>query len=373
MNQITRYIFRQLCAGTVLLTLGLMCLVWLTQSLRFVELIVNRGLSLGIFLHLTLLLLPSFLALILPISVFAVVLFTYNKLVTDRELVVLRAAGWDQHQLARPALAMALLGTLVGFVLSLYVMPESFRSFRDQQFKIRTEYSSILLQEGVFNRIADDVTVYIRSRGEDGELIGILVHDNRDPKRPITMMAERGALVAREGQPRVVMVNGSRQEVERGTGRLKMLYFERSVVDLGNMGDDIGARYFEPRERNLTELFTITAEEVGIRDIGRHRVEGHTRLITPLANISYTLIALATVLGGGFSRLGQTLRILTAVLIVALLQGGLLGLSNIVTRNTDLWPLLYIHAVLPIPIAWLALAAQGNRGRRRSGAQASAT
>ncbi len=364
MNQITRYIFRQLCVGALLLTVGLMCLVWLTQSLRYVELIVNRGLSVGIFLNLTILLMPSFLALILPISVFAVVLFTYNKLVTDRELVVLRAAGWDQHQIARPALAMAGLALVIGYFLSLYVTPEAFRAFRDQQFKIRTEFSSILLQEGVFNRIADDLTVYIRGRGPDGELIGILVHDNRNAQRPVTMMAERGALVVSEGQPRVVMVNGSRQEVERGTGRLKMLYFERSVVDLGRLSDDIGSRYREPRERNLRELFTVTAEEVGEADIGRNRVEGHSRLTTPLSNFAYTLIALAAVLGGSFNRLGQTMRVLGAVLTVALLQGGLLGLGNMVTRNTDLWPLLYLYALLPIPIAWLVMLAQDRRVAR---------
>ncbi|MEX2643376.1 MAG: LPS export ABC transporter permease LptF [Acetobacterales bacterium] len=366
MNQITRYIFRQLVVGTILITLGLMCLVWLTQSLRYVELIVNRGLSATLFLHLTLLLLPSFLALIMPIGVFAMVLFVYNRLLADRELVVLRAAGWNQQQIARPALLLGLVCLVTGYALSLFVMPESYRAFRDLQFKIRSEFSAILLEEGVFNQITDDLTVHIRGRDPQGDLIGILVHDTRNPQRPVTMMAERGALVVSDGQPRVVMVNGSRQEVERGTGQLKMLYFERTVVDFGNFGDDTGPRYFEPRELPLKELFSVTAADVGQDNVGQHRVEAHSRLTAPLANLAYALIALAAVLGGSYNRLGQVGRVLMAVAAVALLQGGLLGIGNVVTRETDMWPLLYLHALAPGPIAWIMMMQDGARSARRT-------
>ena len=80
MTEIDRYIAKQLATGVAFVATGLVAVMWLTQSLRFVEMIVNKGLSLGAFLVLTLLLMPSFLVVILPISLFAVVLFTYNTL-----------------------------------------------------------------------------------------------------------------------------------------------------------------------------------------------------------------------------------------------------------------------------------------------------
>ena len=93
MSVIQRYILRQLSIVAAVVTLTLTLAVWLTQSLRFVELIVNRGLSLQSYLYLTLLLLPSFLSLMLPVALFTAVLFTYIKRFTDSELVVMRAAG----------------------------------------------------------------------------------------------------------------------------------------------------------------------------------------------------------------------------------------------------------------------------------------
>ncbi len=49
MNRIDRYMLRQLAVGLLAVTCGLAALVWLTQSLRFIELVLDRGLSLAVF------------------------------------------------------------------------------------------------------------------------------------------------------------------------------------------------------------------------------------------------------------------------------------------------------------------------------------
>src|ERR1700758_2818186 len=105
-TRIDRYLFRQLFAALIAVTGALVALIWLTQSLRFVELIVNRGLSPLVFLRLTALLVPSFVAVILPITTFVVVQFVYQRLAGDRELTVMRAAGLSPTRLARPGRAV---------------------------------------------------------------------------------------------------------------------------------------------------------------------------------------------------------------------------------------------------------------------------
>ena len=67
-KRIDRYIFRQLAGATIFVAATLTGVVWLTQSLRFVEMIVNRGLSVPLFLYFTMLLLPSFLFIIIQIK-----------------------------------------------------------------------------------------------------------------------------------------------------------------------------------------------------------------------------------------------------------------------------------------------------------------
>ena len=107
MQGLTRYVLRQLVGATLFVTLALTGVVWLLQSLRFVDLIINRGLSALTFVHLTLLLLPTVLAYILPVALFCGVVYTYHRLIVDSEIVIMRATGLSQMALARPALILA--------------------------------------------------------------------------------------------------------------------------------------------------------------------------------------------------------------------------------------------------------------------------
>ena len=202
MTRLDRYIFRQLALGLLAVSFGLAALVWLTQSLRFIELVLDRGLSFLVFIELTGLLLPGFFAIILPITTFLVSLFVYVRLAADRELVVMRAAGLSQWRLARPAIALALLSLSACYALNLLVVPETQAAFRAWQFEIRNQLAAILVQEGVFSSVGDDLTVYARLRDRDGALRGILIHDARERGAPVTILAEAGRITPTPTRPR---------------------------------------------------------------------------------------------------------------------------------------------------------------------------
>ena len=144
MGHLYRYIFRQLVWWTLVVSATMTCIVWLTQSLRFVEMIVNRGLSATTFITFTLLLLPSFLSVIGPIALFAAFMFTYNRMIGDSEIVILRASGMSPGRIGWPALAITILMTILGYFNSLYLMPASFREFKDMLRNFRTEFFQTL-------------------------------------------------------------------------------------------------------------------------------------------------------------------------------------------------------------------------------------
>src|ERR1700720_511393 len=112
MTALGRYILKQSFSVMLLVTGALTAAVWLAQSLRLVDLIVNRGLSAEMFLYLALLILPRFLDIVLPIGAFIAVLFVFNRLITESELVVMRAAGLSPYGLAKPILVLSGIGFL---------------------------------------------------------------------------------------------------------------------------------------------------------------------------------------------------------------------------------------------------------------------
>ena len=372
MRAITRYVLRQLCTVTIVVTVALTFAIWLTQSLRFVDYIVNRGLPASSFLAFIALLLPSFLGVVLPIAGFCAVLFVYNKLVMDSELIVLRATGLSQSQLARPALILAGIVTIFVYSISLYFLPVSYRTFRELQLSHRNDYSAVLLQEGVFNTLVDGITVYVRSRTNDGELLGILVHDSRKPDKPVTMMAEQGALVVTDAGPRVVMVNGNRQEVDRKTGKLSLLYFDRYTIELAQLQENVHTRWREPRERFLPGLLDPPRQGEDLRYRDQLVAEGHHRIAAPLYSLAFIIIGLAALLSGEFNRRGQMRRILIAVLCVALLESIAVALHEIAARASGLIPVMYAGPLLPAAVG-LYLLLRAPRRRRPAAEAAQAT
>lgn len=348
MGQLHRYMFKQLVWWTVVVSASLTCIVWLTQSLRFVEMIVNTGLSVTTFVTFTLLLLPSFLSLIGPISVFSAVMFTYTKMQNDSEIVILRASGMSPFEIGRPALLLASLVMMLGYLNSIYLMPASFREFKDLQREFRSELSSLFLQEGVFNPVVDGITVFIRERSESGQLFGIIIHDERIPEKPVTMMAEQGAIVTSSKGPRVLMVNGNRQEVREDDGRLSLLYFDRYTFDLSALNKTEVDLWREPRERFLNELFFSSDQAAKIYNYRELRMEGIFRLSSPVLFLTFTAIGLALLLGGDFNRRGQFLRILISVLCVTAVQVGVLSMKNLGEKAPVFEHVMYL---LPIVTA----------------------
>ena len=232
LTRIDRYILGQLGLGLVLVTVALVALIWLTQSLRFIQIIINRGLSPVVFVKLTLLLVPSFVATILPITCFIVVLLVYARLSGDRELTVMRAAGMSDLRLARPALAVAAAVMLFCYFLNIVLVPASLSAFRNYQFEIRNQIAAFLLEPGVFTPVAFEVMVYVQSRGQDDSLQGIIIEDGRQPDAPATILARSGQLMVTAQGPVVMLQNGSREQVDPRSGRLDVLTFDRNVISL---------------------------------------------------------------------------------------------------------------------------------------------
>ncbi|MBV1797455.1 LPS export ABC transporter permease LptF [Siccirubricoccus sp. G192] len=387
MTRLDRYIFRQLVAALLAVTVGLAALVWLTQSLRFIELVLDRGLSLLVFVELTGLLLPSFFAVILPITTFVVTLFVYVRFSTDRELVVMRAAGLSQWQLARPAIGLALISVGTCYALNLWMVPASQAAFRAWQFEIRNELAAILLQEGVFSSVGDDLTVYARLRDRDGTLRGILVHDARERGAPITILAEAGRITVTPQGPRVTLENGQRQQVERvppppgsppgtpATTRLSVLSFSENSVDLARAARGEENRYRNAQERTIDELLhPDPAEHIPERDLRRFKAEAHQRLAGPLNALGFGLVAMATALTGQFRRHGGGFRLFGGIAVVIVLLAVGLMTGNLAARQNSMIPLIWLNALAPGLVAVWVLAGmpglpQALRHPRRAVAQ----
>lgn len=360
MTGLTRYILRQCFGITIFVTAALSAAVWMAQSLPLIDLIVNRGLSLDVFLYLAALILPKFIDIVLPIAIFIAVLLTFNRLTAESELVVMRAAGLSPMALARPVLILAAIGFSILMSLSLYVLPVTSRAFKDLQFEIRNRFVSSLIQEGTFTTISDKLTIYIRNRDANGDVTGLLINDNRDPQRPITILAERAAFVDTAGGTRIIMVNGDRQQLDPQTRKLSVLTFERYTLDLGSLQDAPVVRFRGAQERFMGELLFPSGQ---FDPLIRHSfvMEAHERMLVPLSVFGFSFIPLACLLPGEFSRRGQVKRVIAAILAAFVFEAASLGVNDLAARFGQAIPLMYVVDLLPFAVGLTMLMHRGLR------------
>ena len=358
MRRLSLYVLRQIVGPFALFTVLLTLIVLLTQSLRLLDLVINRGQSAGVFAYLTLLMLPTILAVIIPIAFFGATLYALHKLNNDSELVVMWSAGVSRLQLTTTVLIAAALAMAMTYACNLYFMPAGQRAMNDKVVDIRADLGAAILREGAFTTPTDGLTVFFRELNAAGEIRGILVHDNRNPQRPVTYLAEGGVFAQTENGARLIMLNGTIQQTRQNGAQLSVLAFERSVFDLDQYASPRRDTDRDTSERFLSELFDPQLRGGKGQEMrrGLYLAEAHNRLSSPLYCIAFALIALAATATGHLSRSSYALRLITAATGAAGLRLIGYGAQGLAAANPEYCFVLYLLPLTGAAIGALVLA-----------------
>ncbi|PZQ45217.1 MAG: LPS export ABC transporter permease LptF [Micavibrio aeruginosavorus] len=362
-----RYLLKNVLWATLFTALSLAAVIMLTQSLRFLELIINSGASSFSFLILTFLAMPRFFEVILPIALMIGTVFIYNRMSSDSEMVVMKSSGYSPLRLSRPALMLAAIITLVVFVITAWIAPLSLSKMQTMRVTIKAQYSALLLRDGIFNAIGKDLTVYVHHRADDGALEGLLIHDSRDPTTPpVTILAKRGVIVSDEEGQQVVVYNGSRQDYNPKTGALNRLDFERYSLDLPEAGP-VRQRWREPDERTLGELLFPDKQAVDTDKKKREfRIEAHRRFVSPFLAVTFTLVSLCSLMLGFVDRRGLAWRIVIASGSVVVLQGLYLVAYNLAKESIAGLVMMYALVFVPLIVCFYLLSPMSDGTRLRA-------
>ena len=351
---LTLYLLRQLASAFAFATGAVTFVVLFTQSFRLLSMVIENSSTMITFFQLLGLSALTFLPLIMPLGLGTAVVFVYNKMATDSELIVMRSAGVSTMRLIEPTLILAAAVMILCFSMTLWITPAANRNLVLLQYKMRDSYAVFLSHPGSFNDLSEGLTFYANKRGPNGALEGILIHDVRKPETPVTTMAATGQVVNSGDEAHMIIFNGRRQEFDRDTGKLSELAFDQYVLDLDALRNTPTSRMPDPREQTVLELLNPSPEMLRARGPMSHfRGELHSRLATPFLSLSYALIGLASILAGAFNRRGMSSRILAGAVAIVIAQALFMTINGYVARNTDLAFALYAVALLPAPIGLL--------------------
>ncbi|MBW2478262.1 MAG: LPS export ABC transporter permease LptF [Deltaproteobacteria bacterium] len=358
-SKINRYIAWEVLGPTILCLLVFTLVLLMGRLVKLVDLVVNKGVSIGDILLLFGTMLPTFLNVTLPLAFLMGVMIGLGRMSTDSETVALKAAGIGLSDIAKPVLSIALICAIITGVAGIWLKPWGYHSFRQQIFNIAKQKATIGFQPQVFMKHFDNMVLYANNLdNRSGAMSDLFIVEN-GPEATSMIFADQGHINVNDRETKITfqLQDGTmhRQAIGQDSS-YQLINFHHydvqpALAGLDNQIDD------KPKDRKLRPKEMKTAllwEQIENYEQGRQttnslhamQAELHTRLTAPLAPFLFALFGLPFSIqahrsgrSGGF----------VMGLIIYLVYFSLLSLAETSTAETGVTPWLSFwlpHALL---------------------------
>lgn len=269
MIRFDRYILKQILRPLAVSLVLALVVFLIERMLRLLDLVLGSNGPLNVVFEILAYLVPHYMGMALPISLFLGVLIAFSRLSRDGELDAMHGASIGLTRLARPAHAMAIVLTIVAAITIGYLQPYGRYAYQSMVFAISNASFHAFLRAGVFAQ-TDGTSFLIEEIRPDGIGFGkIFIHEQTEDGESVAITARGGRLGygETEATPMLSLADGVRLEVEdtettdasdAGAGEptlptINVLRFEELRTDLGRDT----AQLFRPRGKDERE-FTLS-------------------------------------------------------------------------------------------------------------------
>jgi len=208
----------------------------------YLDLVVNRGVAVGVVTQLFLLSLGYIVALSAPCAVLIAVLMTFGRLSQDNEIIALRASGVNLGSILLGPLAASLVLAVGLTLFNNHVLPETNHAFANLLIDIGRMRPTVRLQEGVFITDFPGYNLLVQSvNGRTNEMRGVTIYKLNPGGPPTTIIARRGTLsYTPDGRTAVLRLrDGEIHEIppeEGGSRRYRRMVFTTHVIYIAGAG-----------------------------------------------------------------------------------------------------------------------------------------
>jgi lipopolysaccharide export system permease protein len=354
MKLLETYILRRIFQMFLVALLPVLTIIWTIQVLGRINLVTDTGQSMGSFMLLASYILPTIIPVVLPFALVIGITQTLTAMNNDSELPVIDAAGSGRSIIYRPVMMLAVALSLVSFVITNFVEPESRLGARQMVAAAYADLLSSVIEEKTFRSIEDGLYVQISERHSGRVLKGLFVVDYRDPNFDLIYYAREGSVDP--GGTSLTMRDG---EVHRKSpdGRISIVKFASYAFDLSAMTKSEGGLPLYSGDRTLGFLLNPDpTDPVYSKSPGAFRNELHRRLSDWLFPIAFSLVSLLVAGNTRSHRQARLHPMIYALMIAFGLRWLGFSVTNLTERSTAYVPLAYGVPLITSGIAIFMLA-----------------
>ncbi len=299
---LSRYILREI---TTFFLLGLVVLTFVLvvqNLLRIIETTLSAGVGLTEALKVCYYILPPFFSFSIPMALLLAILLGLGRLSGDGEVLALKASGVSLYQIMGPAAVLAVISYIVATFIVVKVEPWSRNSLRRLIYNLSAKVTL-----GIHERVFTDYSgliMYVNEKPISGnQLNGILIFDEKEVDRPVTIFAEKGEIIPDPKSLKITLrlSNGSIHLLSGDLQTYQEANFEASnfTVDLSQYLEPLGAKPANAKDLNVSELRALIGkfqmrtnpDERGRADLRRLQVLLQQKFSLPFACMVFAFLA----------------------------------------------------------------------------------
>jgi len=217
---LTRYILGEILSYTLIGCAVFTFILFIRDLNHILEAVVRNSSTFGSIAEIFVFNLPNTFKVTIPMAVLVGTLLGLSRLAADSEIIAMRAAGLGIWYFVRVSSVVAIGGTLLGLLNSLYLAPRANRSFLEMQQSLETSQASYEIQPRVFYEDFRNAVLYVQNvRGGTGasNWDRVFMADVSDPGNPIITTAASATVVNDAAQELLMRLrDGSRHETIAG-------------------------------------------------------------------------------------------------------------------------------------------------------------
>lgn len=287
--------------------------------------------SFSLFINLMILAIPNLLPLVIIISLIISVINTYNKLLNNNELVILKNAGLSKKKLIGPIIYFSFLLSITCFLILSYLVPYSNKEFRNTKDDIYGDILNTAFNKNNFNSI-NNITFYAKERINNKLKSVIVSIQNKD---------KNNTIYAKEAIINKNIINFSNGNISiSNNGENNIIYFDNYNFNLGN--------FYNRNESNDTSIEVMNLNELLKLKVSKDDKKNYTKYLSQIyLKVSMSILCFAMgifsgtlILDKSFSRRNSLytvfvsiLSIILFVIIVYLIKNGSDNIRSIYIGN----------------------------------------
>ena len=147
--------------------------VWL-----YIQELAGRDLDFSVILKFLILVTPSLVSLVLPLSVLLTSIMTFGNFAENYEFAAMKSTGISLQRAMKSVIVFIVFLGIVSFLFANYVIPASQYEFRNLRRNIGKLKPAMIIRSGQFNPIGEDINIRVAEKyGErDQYLTDVIIH-----------------------------------------------------------------------------------------------------------------------------------------------------------------------------------------------------